>query len=46
MEAKLSYLVKFVKKSIEEDKHSGEATFTMTEVRLFLSAQSRNLIMK
>ncbi|XP_068740229.1 non-homologous end-joining factor 1-like [Montipora capricornis] len=31
VEAKLSYLVKFVKKSIEEDKHSGEATFTMTE---------------
>ena len=45
MEAKLSYLVKFVKESIEEDKHSGEATFAMTEVRL-LSAQSRNLIMK
>lgn len=34
VEAKLSYLVKFVQESIEEDIPSGKATFTMIEVGL------------
>ena len=33
VEAKLSYLVKFVQESIEEDTPSGKATFTMIEVK-------------
>lgn len=35
VEAKLSYLMKFVQESIEEDEPSAKKTFTMIEVRLW-----------